>query len=186
MKVIIPENIGDITLEQFQKYSELIKREDLDKDKVNKRKIQIFCGLKPNEIELMSKKDYDDINVLIDTALEKESPFVNIFTLNGIEFGFIPNLDNITLAEYSDLQSYGVEPETLHKLMAVLFRPIKDKNKRNEYTIEYYKGTDGYSELMKKMPLNYVNGALFFFINLSTELVNYTLKYTREEQKRVK
>lgn len=178
MKITIPENIADITLEQFQKYSELINREEVSDDKKAKRKIQIFCGLKPNEIELMAKKDYDEVNSMIDLALEKEANFINTFTLDGIAFGFIPNFDKITLAEYSDLQKYGAETETLHNLMAILFRPITDKNKRGEYIIEDYRGTERYAEVMKQTPLNIVNGALFFFINLSLELVSFTQRYT--------
>ena len=39
---------------------------------------------------------------------------------------------------------------------------------------------------MKYMPLSIVNGALVFFSNLANELIEYTQKYTTEEQAREK
>ncbi len=68
--------------------------------------------------------------------------------------------------------------------MSVLFRPIINKDPFGNYEILAYEKSEGYPELMKKMPLNVVNGALFFFVNLSTELQNYTLRFTKGEQKK--
>lgn len=184
MKITLPEHIGDITLEQFQKLNELLKR-DLDIEVLNKRKLQIFTGLKPDQIKCMLQKDFNEAIEQIDKALNEDSIFTNVFTLNGTKFGFIPNFDKIDVAEFSDLSKYGTEIEELHRVMAILFRPISNINKRKEYTIEDYRGTDRYSEEMKQMPLSIVNGALFFFLNLSTELVNYTQRFTEQEQARV-
>ena len=39
------------------------------------------------------------------------------FFIKDVEFGFIPNLDKITGAEYFDLSKYGQDNETLHNLM---------------------------------------------------------------------
>jgi hypothetical protein len=92
----------------------------------------------------------------------------------------IPNFDKITSKEYFDLSSYGVDIDTLHNVMAIAFRPIKDKGKT--YTIENYNGTEEYAETMKQMPLNYVNGFLSFFLTLQDDLLNYIQKYTTEAQ----
>jgi hypothetical protein len=182
MTITLPENIADITLQQFQKLSELLKRTDLDNDQLNRRKIQIFTNLKPDVIQKLKKVDFDEIVNQIDNAINQEAQFTNVFTMNDIQFGFIPNLDKIDISEFADLKKYNTEPEDLHKLMAVLFRPVTDINKKGEYLIEHYRGTDKYSDMMKQTPLNIVNGALFFFLNLSIELTNYTRKYTAEAQ----
>ena len=185
MKITIPEHIGDITLEQFQKYQELLKREELDPFNLNKRKIQIFTGLKISDINLIKQVDYEDILLMIDKALETDCTFVDRFKIGSVEFGFIPNLDKITTAEYVDLQKYGVEVETLHNLIAILFRPINDKDAFGNYSISNYTGTEQMAHIMKQTPLNIVNGALFFFANLSTELTSYILKSTEVELARV-
>jgi hypothetical protein len=68
--------------------------------------------------------------------------------------------------------------------MAILFRPITKKDAFNNYTIAEYKGTSEWAEAMKLTPMNVVNGALFFFLNLSTELTNYILNSKEAEQVR--
>jgi len=182
MRIKLPEHSGDITLLQYQKYYDLLQREGLDDYQHNQRKIQIFTGIKPNEYKLVKQSDIDDMLKQIDLALETPFEFVNRFAIEGMEFGFVPNLDKITGGEYFDLNKYGSDVETLHNLMAILFRPIKDKNSIGDYSIEPYNGTEQWAELMKLTPMNVVNGALFFFVNLRKELLSYTLRFMEEEQ----
>jgi hypothetical protein len=120
----------------------------------------------------------------IDMALETPFEFVSTFNIEDVEFGFVPNLDKISGAEYFDLSKYGANVETLHNLMAILFRPIKDKDKLGNYSIVPYLGTSEWADIMKLTPMNAVNGALFFFVNLRKELLSYTLKFMEEEQQK--
>ncbi|MEY3499631.1 MAG: hypothetical protein RL308_1300 [Bacteroidota bacterium] len=191
MKITIPESINDIALHQFQKYDLLLKRTDLTDEQFNVRKIEIFTGLERQRIPLLSQKDYSEILILIDKALEQTTEFQPTFKIKDVEFGFIPNFDKITAGEYRDLTLYSQDVAEMHKLMAVLFRPIKKKRKwyqwfykRNNYKIVEYNGTEKRAEVMKYMPLSIVNGALVFFSNLANELIEYTQKYTTEEQAR--
>ena len=193
VKVTLPENIEDITLATFQKYAKLLKREDLSDEDFNKRKVEIFTNLKYHDLDNVSFKDYEDLLKQIDIALSVDVPFKDRFTLNDIEFGFIPNFDKITTKEFVDLSLYPLdEIENYHKLMAILFRPIKNKelsffkrwffkNKTIEYSIQDYNGTDAYAEMMKQTPMNIVNGALVFFYNLMKELQASTQRYTMQE-----
>ncbi len=184
MKVILPENIKDITLGQFQKYNELLKRDDLDEYNFNKRKIEIFSNIKRNEIDNISIEDYKDIIFVIDYALNQNVDFEPLFFIDDIEFGFIPNLDKITMEEFVDISNYGSEVETLHKLIAVLFRPVKNKDIFGNYKIYDYKGSEKFSNIMKRTPLSVVNGALVFFSNLANELTSFTQRFIEEEQAR--
>jgi len=182
MKVTIPTSIEDIKLHQFQKYSILLERTDLTEDQFDKRKVEIFTGLERNRLDLISQRDYKDIIEQIDLALNQSAVFKPTFFIDDVEFGFIPNLDKITAGEYRDLSVYGVDVQEMHKLMAVLFRPIKKKDVLGNYDIINYEGTERYATIMKYMPLSIVNGALVFFSNLANELVNYTQKYMVVEQ----
>jgi len=186
MKIILPESIQDITLHQFQLYNELLERTDLDEYNLNKRKIQIFIGLERKRIELISAVDYKEITEQIDLALNQTVEFKPTFFIKDVEFGFIPNLDKITQGEFIDISDYGTDIKELHKLMAVLFRPIKNKDSLGNYEIISYQGTKQYSDIMKHTPLSIVNGALVFFSSLANELVSYTAKYMEVEQVREK
>jgi len=181
MKIELPENQNEITLGQFQELAKLNERTDLDLFEYSKRKVKIFTGISYVRISSMKQSDLEDIINQIDTALNEEAKFEPIFKMNEIEFGFIPNFDDIKANEYFDLSTYDTEIETLHKLMAILFRPVKLKA-LGKYEIVRYKGTKENAELMRKMPLSIVNGALFFFRNLAKDLQNYIQKSINQEQ----
>jgi hypothetical protein len=187
LKLTLPEHIGDITLNQYQRYDKLqtrLKDNELTLREFNKLKLNLFAGVPYRSIEDLKQKDIESLMLQIDTAISQDCEFVNRFSLGGVEFGFIPNLDEINNAEYFDLNFYGAEVETLHNLMAILFRPIKNDSLKN-YTILKYKGTEKYAEIMKGAPMNVVNGALVFFSSLSNELQKHIQKSTREELERV-
>ena len=180
----LPENISEITLDQYQKFEVLKNREDLKDDVVglNKRAINIFTGLKYKDIDNIPYKDYDDILIQIAEALKQSAPFQQRFKIDDVEFGFHPNLDEMTTAEFVDLSNWGLDIENYHKLMAVLYRPIISQDRFNNYNIATYKGTKEYSDIMKRMTMDKVYGALGFFSHLANELRTHTLKYTKVEQ----
>ncbi len=182
MRIILPESIADINLHQFQLYNELLERTDLDEYNFNKRKIQIFTGLERTRIDLISVQDYKEITEQIDIALNQTVEFKPTFFIKDVEFGFVPNLDKITQGEFVDISKYGTDINEMHRLIAVLFRPIKNKDSLGNYEIINYKGTEQYANIMKHTPLSIVNGALVFFSSLANELVSYTQKYMAVEQ----
>lgn len=185
MKILLPENISEITLEQYQRYEKLFKRKDLDTFQLNKRKVEIFTELSYHDLDNVSYKDFVDLVNIIDLALNKDSKFVNRFTMNDVEFGFIPNFDEITSGEFVDLSKYGTDVETLHNLMAILFRPITKTDMFDNYSIKNYNGTGKYKDVMKQAPMHIVNGALLFFCDLAKELSKSIQRYTVKELRKV-
>lgn len=187
MKVILPENIEDVKLHQFQKYAELLKREDLEDFEFNKRKVECFTNIKYHDLNNVSQSDFSDILIQIDKALDADVPFIQRFEMNGTEFGFIPNFDKMTTKEFVDISIYPLdEIENYHKLMAIMFRPVKNTDAFDNYDIDNYNGTEQYAELMKQTPMNIVNGALVFFYNLAKELQVSTQKFIVQELKKAR
>lgn len=183
-KINLPESHADITLGQFQRYSKLRKRE-MPKREFDRRKIMIFTKLTYKETERVEIEDYLTLLKFIDDAMETDAKFENEFELNGVRFGFIPNLDEIQAKEFFDLKMYKDEDENLHKIMAVLFRPITNTDAYGNYLIEDYNGTQKYAETMKGLPMNLVFNAIFFFKNLRDELSNHILQYIEVEHQKV-
>jgi hypothetical protein len=169
MKITIPENIKDITLRQLQDITLFASKEGVTELQVSHEKIRVITGIDLSTATI-SQNDFEDLIESIDKALNTPADFQQTFTMKDIQFGFHPNLNNMSSSEYYDLMEYGDNTETLHNLMAILFRPLDGKDKFGNYKIETYEGTEESKELMKDMPLNLVNGALVFFFNLSREL----------------
>ncbi len=193
IKAIVPEDISDVTLGVYQDYELLndkLKEESIDVREYNKQKISLFSGIPYNRMNQVSYKDFASLLSDIDKALEQECKFENRFFIDDIEFGFIPNLQKITSGEFFDLQAYskeveddkGIPIDTLNNLMAILFRPVRKKDKHGNYRIKDYKGTGQYGELMKRTPMHIVKGALVFFWSLSRELQKDITRSTLEAQ----
>jgi hypothetical protein len=128
---------------------------------------------------------------------------ISRFTINNIEFGLIPNFDDMSAGEFADLDDYNSDVEQWHKCMAVLYRPvtnkldnlyeiepyIKKKNKilmffynffNSKKGIQPYKGTEQYAETMKDTPVAIVLAVQVFFYNLSKELLSVTMDYLEQ------
>ena len=185
LKLKIPEDISDITLEQYQKYHKLTERDNLDEYSFNKRLVHIFCNIPYQKVDKVGIDDFSEVVGMIKKAIEQESEFKQRFFLNNVEYGFIPNLDKMTTKEYYDLSSYGLDVDNLHKIMAILFRPIKEKDKFGNYSIVEYNGDETEKDIMLQMPMNVVNGALVFFSSLAKELRIAIQKYSEKVQEKV-
>jgi hypothetical protein len=127
----------------------------------------------------MSLKDVNEITNNLNQMFAKEYKLQTIFKLGETNFGFIPNLDEISLGEFSDLDNYFGKMDKMHNAMAVLYRPVIDKFK-DKYTIQDYNGSITYCDVMKKMPLDVVFGSMVFFYNLSNELLTSSMNYLEE------
>jgi hypothetical protein len=100
--------------------------------------------------------------------------------LKSVLYGFTPNLEDITLGEYVDLDANVTDWNNMHKAMAVLYRPVVSEA-GEYYEIEEYDGTDKYSEAMKQMTLEVVLGSLVFFYRLGIDL-SIAMTESLEEQ----
>ena len=125
-------------------------------------------------------KDVDNLLSIINQLFDKKHEFVPTFKLKGVLYGFIPKLDDITYGENKDVTSYINDWGNMNKAMAVLFRPVKQKQ-GSKYLIEEYEGSHKYSELMKQMPLSAVLGAMVFFYNLTNALLKSIPNYLEKE-----
>lgn len=175
----IPDSLYDITLEQYQKYDKINTEENKDSIFLMQKMIEIFCFV---ELDLTRSIKYNDLIEIIDhlnNLISSKPELITTFKIDDIQYGFIPDLDNITLGEYIDLDNYLGSWENMHKAMSVLYRPVILK-KDERYVIEDYKGSI-YDEKMKKAPLSVVISSQIFFYNLSNELLTYTLKYLEKE-----
>lgn len=179
LEISIPSDLNEITLSQYQKFIEITKNEDNDNSFLQHKLVQIFCDV---ELEYVAKMKQKDINEIVESvnSMFKNIPSLQMrFTLNDIEFGFIPNLDDMSSGEYMDLDGYMSDWSIMHKAMAVLFRPITNKFKKL-YSIEEYNGSEKYCELMKSMPIGVALAAHVFFFNLGNELLRSTSHYLHQ------
>jgi hypothetical protein len=178
--VKLPSDQSEISLAQYQKWAAGVTEETPDDLYFRMRTVSIFTGYKLGHVAQLKKHDVDDMyNHIVNVLNTKQEPVFR-FTILGQEYGFITNLDDITIGEYADLDEPMKKWETMHIAMSVLFRPIT-KALKDRYEIAPYTGSKDNQEVMKYMPLSVVNGANAFFLNLLKDLAHYTQKSTLVE-----
>jgi hypothetical protein len=184
VKLIIPDNWNDITIETYQKYIDIQEGKGSEKNKVIKS-LALLCGTTTAIVKKMLYSDLLDIMNIIKGMLDNEpdkTDFKKMFMFKDQEYGFVPNLSAISTGEYIDLEAYTKEPvKNLHNIMSILYRPVT--NKVNErYTIENYNPEEFKEELFKDCPMDIALSSLGFFLTLGEILARSSHNYLKVHQ----
>lgn len=169
MKINIPENLNEITIKQFFDFKKCCDTNQ-DDQYLRLAMVSIFCDVSVEDIKKISSKDFIDISNQLTNVLKETPTHIERFIINGVEFGFIPNLENITAGEYIELDTLFKDEETYLEQMAVMYRPIVSKHK-NLYRIEPFESTEKHKDIMIAAPISAYLGSKVFFCNLLNELL---------------
>ena len=180
VELTIPTSLSEIKLAQYQKFLSIAKDNE-ESEFLQQKMVQIFCGIDLKDVASIRYKDVAEITLNINNLFTKENKFIQRFKMGGVEFGFIPNLDEMSTGEYMDLDNYITDWDTMHNAMAVLYRPITNKL-GDKYNIEEYKGSITYADVMRHAPLDVVLGAMVFFYNLGNDLLSSTINYLEQNK----
>lgn len=178
------KSLQDVTLE---KWAKLI---DFHSENKSNEALKTIAELSDIPEKLIKRLELSDVVVIMqkisDLQKGQNSSLTNIVTIDDVEYGFHPNLDNLTLGEYADIETFikdGVN-KNLPEVMAILYRPIVKKEK-DVYTIEAYDGDITIrAEKMKKMNALQVQYALVFFWNFVNVLLMISELYLKEQIKK--
>ena len=177
----VPTQLNEIPLSRYQKFLKL-KKNSNDEEFIAQKMIEIFCSVKLSEIAKIKLKDLNNLITHFTKLFERKPLLEKTFKIEKYEFGFIPNLEEISFGEYVDLENYLQDWDNYHKAMAVMYRPITSRSGES-YDIAEYEPNPDMQELMKFAPLGVSLGAFVFFWNLGSELLTATLSYLQREMK---
>lgn len=152
-------------------------------------KMVAITGLKRTQLLNVPMSDLEkSVSAYVENLKANEKQFNKFITIDGIKFGFHPNLKSITFGEWLDCIEFSKNyPHTIDRLMAVLYRPVTSEI-NDVYTIEDYDSNknEHYAKLMRKVKLPLVNGCMLFFSTLTRDLLNNFPVYLEEEMSRLK
>lgn len=180
LELTIPRTLSDITLGQYQEYMKVVETNKDDENAaefLNKKALQIFCGVDLKDSYGLPLKTFMVALEQIEKCFKEETPLVRhwkIRDVNGVEqgMGFIPNLEEMSYGEYVDLDGFITDWTQMHKALAILYRRI-DRKSNDYYSIAPYKGKEtieAYADVMKQTPVNIALGAVVFFYRLGMKL----------------
>ena len=176
----------DVTLETW------LKLIDFNKGTKSKEAEETIAALSNIPKDLINQLELKDVAVIMSKMAElqakQDGSLKRIIEIEGVRYGFHPDLDSITLGEYADIESMikNDMEKNMPELMAVLYRPIVEE-KNNVYTIEAYNGDISIrTEQMKKMSAEQVQSALVFFWGFVSVLLKTLESYLMQVQKEMK
>jgi hypothetical protein len=181
LELLIPTSLSEIPLKHYQEFRKVAENSN-DEEFVAEKMIELFCGIELKDVIKIKASDISDMVSHFNQLFSGKQKFEHRFKIGDLEFGFVPDLENISWGEYIDIERNLTDWDTMHKAMAAMYRPIT-KRKGEKYEIEEYNGTANYSEVMKYAPLNVVFGASVFFWTLGSELLTALMDYLEKEMK---
>ena len=171
IEINVPTSLNEVTLGQYQKYLKIAENNP-EGNFLDAKMIEIFCGIPLSDSYKLKMSSATAIVDIITELLNQTPKHTERFEMNGIQYGFIPDLDEMSLGEYIDMDNNVSSWEKMHVAMNVLYRPTKI-SKVGKYNIEEYDVKN--PEKMKDMPLGAAIGSVFFFLNLGMELSKHTI-----------
>ena len=181
IKFTVPTDWSSVSL---KKYLELKQDLDTYEDNEVAQIAVLFHHLTTFPVEYLQGLDIDTFTQVRDDILgffnNTEHELQKIITIDGVEYGFEPNLSKMAYGAYVDISKYDEirVDKNWSEIMSILYRPIV-KKRLNQYEIQPYKGEiNGERFLNVGMDVHF--GAVFFFNRLSMDLLKDTLKSLTE------
>ena len=176
MKITVPTSLSEITLRQYKHFLRIEKEATGDKF-IQAKMIEIFCDVPLDKVILLKLKDSEEIIQILSELFDSKPDLVKTFKIGKTQYGFHPQLDDLTLGEYIDLDTFIGDWDNMEKAMNVLYRPIIVKLK-DKYNIDKY--VVGNEEFLLDMPMDAVLSSIFFLWNLGLDLSKAMTNYLEE------
>lgn len=171
--MIVPKTLNDIKLYQWVDFIEYLDTKP-EPNQISITAISLFCEISTEAVRNLKESEMDKIVSQINEAISEKPKFEARITINDVKYGFIPNIDKLSIGEFVDLDTYQKNKKDLWKIMSVLYRPIVEEQPYGHYAIEEYKGE--VNEAMKDMPVDIALGSHVFFCDIGSDLLSYIQK----------
>jgi hypothetical protein len=183
LTITVPKNWSAVTLKQYLTFRDELESYKDDQDAVEAVIFQHLCGVDAQYLHLIDNETITHIRGDLAAFMQQTDYELQRFvTIGGVEYGFEPNLSQMTYGAYLDITKFDTITidKNWGKIMSILYRPVTKKIGQL-YEIEPYNADiDDSKFLTTTMDLNF--GALFFFIDLSNELLTSIQNSLKSQQ----
>ena len=175
--ITVPTSLSEVTLKQYQKF---LKIQEMNEDEMflQTKMIEIFCGVEYKDVLSINVLDAERITKMLGDLFTQKPDLVKSFEIDDVTYGFIPSLDDMTLGEYVDLDTFLGDWKNIHNAMNVLYRPVLQRS-AERYKIADYDTTT--KDRLLDMPMDAVISSIFFFFHLGIDLSIAMSHYSQEE-----
>jgi len=183
IEIKIPTGWNDVSLKKYLELQKEMKNYEGNEDAITALMLVHLCDINPNLLDKIGVDGFKMIEEELNKFVNKtDLPLQRFITIDGVEYGFEPNLSEMTYGAYVDITKYDTFTidDNWAKIMSILYRPVSQR-KGDNYKIKSYTGNiDNTKWLEVGMDIHL--GALFFFANLLRDLLNFTLSSLTEKE----
>lgn len=179
----IPTDYSSVPLKKWLALMDDIKNYEGDEEAITALTLHHLCNLDPQWIKGLSLEDMNMLRGELSRFISNtELPFQRFITIDGVEYGFEPNLSQMSYGAYLDITQWDTITIDTNwaKIMSILYRPVI-KKKGELYQIQAYDGKLDVDKFLN-VGMDVHFGALFFFTNLSMDLLSATLNSLKVEE----
>lgn len=185
---IIPQSWSQVSLGKYMNFMTSIEgvEDDLEKTIIT---ISSFTDAPSKLLQGCKKSDIDAVMVELGKLMDNQAntDLNLIITIDGVDYGFHPNLHELKLKEFVDLDNkLGQGWSAMDSVMAILYRPIIEQNGEKYKVEDYdYRTAKKRAELFRdNLSIDTVNGASSFFLTIATDYIATTQVYSQSLSRR--
>lgn len=174
MKIQVPTAWEDITIGEYYEVQRIYQTRST-KEVAAIETLALLCNISVRQIRKLKSADIqrvvEEMKFLYEPLDVSKPELIRTFVYEGVEYGIIPNLSDITVGEFADIDAYSKDgfDKTLHKVMSVLYRPIT-RRAGKFYEIEDYNPKEVDLEKALKFRMDVAISAMVFFYALGKKL----------------
>lgn len=183
IKITIPDNWNEIKLGKYLEIQNEIQNYSDNEEAQIAVLFWHLCGLNAIQLKYVPTETFTDIrNTLLAFMNDKQFNLQKIVTIDGVEYGFEPNLSNMAYGAYVDIIKYEKLDidKNWAKIMSILYRPITNRNGET-YTIKEYDGKIN-EDIWLDVSMDIHFGVFFYLQGLLKDLLSYTLKSLMDKE----
>lgn len=177
VKIVVPTQWSAITLKTYLELQKDLKVYGDNDEGYIACLMHHLCGFNAQYLHQLDTETFTKIkNDLVGFMSNTQSELQRIINIDGVEYGFEPNLSKMAYGAYLDITKYDTFTidDNWAKIMSILYRPIVKKH-GSIYEIKDYDGNIDETKFLE-VPMDVQFGALFFFVRLLTGLPSVILK----------
>ena len=179
----IPTSWEDISLKHYLTLQSDLEAYKDDEEAQTALTLHHLCGLEVEYVRKLSAESYNLVKSKLNQFQSPEGIELTTFvTIDGVEYGFEPNLSKMSYGAYADITNYDTIQidKNWGKIMSILYRKV-EKKQFGKYSIVPYDGEiDDEKWLNVNMAVHW--GCLFFFVRLQMDCLKGILNSLKKEE----
>ena len=190
-KYELPTDWKEVSISQYANLMKVLEIEEMNDIENIIRTLEALIGIESRILTKAPlkylKEVYAELSIL--TSKQPSNYLKKVIEIEGIEYGMIPNFEDLTLGEFADLDNYLQDSwNNLDKIFAVLYRPIVER-KGDKYIIEDYTLKDIKDRrkiFSDRLSIDTAFGAMVFFYDIGSKLTENMVSYLEMQNQKLR